>query len=110
MKIRLLFIALSLVISFSLSGQVLDTAAVIGSDPNNMGGDSRQVAYGLFNEGLKRLNTISQADSGLVVDDIEYSDTYWDDLRVPLTNTRINPANSEPDFEDRGDAVLLLFC
>jgi len=37
---------------------------------------------------------------------VNYSDTYYDDLRVPLTNTRINPANSEPDFEDRGDGLF----
>ena len=37
---------------------------------------------------------------------VYYSDTYWDDLRVPLTNTRINPVNTEPDFEDRGDGLF----
>lgn len=35
-----------------------------------------------------------------------YNDTYWDDLRVPLTNTRINPAQSEPDFDDTGDGIF----
>lgn len=37
---------------------------------------------------------------------IVYTDTYWDDLRVPLTNTRLNPANSEPDFEDMGNGAF----
>lgn len=37
---------------------------------------------------------------------IIYTDTYWDDLRVPLSNTIINPAKSEPDFEDRGDGMF----
>jgi len=37
---------------------------------------------------------------------IYYTDTYFDDLRVPLTNTRINPALSEPVFEDAGDGTF----
>ncbi len=37
---------------------------------------------------------------------VTYTNTYWEDLRVPLTNTRINPANSEPDFEDAGDGTF----
>lgn len=37
---------------------------------------------------------------------IYYNDTYYDDLRVPLTNTRINPANSEPDFENMGNGAF----
>jgi len=42
----------------------------------------------------------------IVTGAIYYSDTYHDDLRVPLTNTRINPANSEPDFEDMGNGAF----
>ena len=48
----------------------------------------------------------SVVTDSLSVGAVYYSDTYWDDLRVPLTNTRINPANSEPDFEDRGDGIF----
>ena len=46
-----------------------------------------------------------KADS-ISVGAVYYSDMYWDDLRVPLTNTRLNPANSEPDFEDCGDGTF----
>lgn len=49
--------------------------------------------------------TVLTADSASM-GAVYYSDTYWEDLRVPLTNTRINPANSEPDFEDRGDGLF----
>ena len=35
-----------------------------------------------------------------------YTDTYWDDLRVPLSNTRLNPALTEPDFEDNGTGLF----
>ena len=37
---------------------------------------------------------------------VYYSDTYWDDLRVPLTNTQLNPALTEPDFEDNGTGLF----
>lgn len=37
---------------------------------------------------------------------IRYTNIYYDDLRVPLTNTRINPTKSEPIFEDIGDGTL----
>ena len=52
-----------------------------------------------------------EPDSTLTLDSVSlaavhYSDTYWDDLRVPLTNTRVNPVNTEPDFEDRGDGIF----
>lgn len=46
----------------------------------------------------------------LVVDSIaagaiRYTNTYYDDLRVPLTNTFINPLLSEPVFEDAGNGI-----
>lgn len=31
---------------------------------------------------------------------VVYTDTYWDDLRVPLTNTKLTPAKSEPALEE----------
>jgi len=34
----------------------------------------------------------------------------WDDLRVPMENTRINPANSEPAFEQIGSTGLYSFA
>ena len=51
------------------------------------------------------------ADGGLTVDSgsfdaIYYANTYWDDLRVPLTNTKLNPLQSEPEFEDTGDGIF----
>lgn len=42
----------------------------------------------------------------LATDAITYTDTYWDDLRVPLSNTKINPAQSEPDYEDNGTGAF----
>lgn len=46
------------------------------------------------------------ARDSIATDAITYTDTYWDDLRVPLSNTQLNPAQSEPDFEDTGDGVF----
>ncbi len=46
------------------------------------------------------------ARDSIATNAITYTNTYWDDLQVPLTNTRINPANSEPDFEDAGDGTF----
>jgi len=45
-----------------------------------------------------------KADS-MVTNAIYYADTYWDDLRVPFTNTRVTPTKSEPEFEDTGDGL-----
>ncbi len=39
-------------------------------------------------------------------DAITYTDTYWDDLRMPLTNTYLTPTKSEPEFEDTGDGIF----
>jgi len=39
------------------------------------------------------------------VNDITYSDPYWDDLKVPLTNTVLTPTKSEPGFEDMGSGI-----
>ena len=30
---------------------------------------------------------------------INYTDTYWEDLRVPLQNSKLNPTKTEPAFE-----------
>lgn len=38
------------------------------------------------------------------------SEIVWDDLRVPMENTRINPANSEPAFEQIGVTGLYSFA
>jgi hypothetical protein len=48
--------------------------------------------------------TLLESDS-IVAGAITYSDSYWDDLRVPLTNTKLTPTKSEPVFEDRGDGI-----
>jgi len=37
--------------------------------------------------------------------DLVLKDTVWDDLRVPMQNTLINPANSEPNFEEWIDGI-----
>lgn len=52
------------------------------------------------------LNARAIAVDSINVDRIVYSDTYWDDLRVPLTNTFLNPNKSEPEFEDTGDGIF----
>ena len=55
-------------------------------------------------EGVYTLPSI-KVDS-ITADAVYYSDSYWDDLRIPLSNTRLNPAQSEPDFEDAGDGTF----
>ncbi len=50
--------------------------------------------------------TVLDADS-IATDAILYTDTYWDDIRVPLTNTFLNPSKSEPAFEDMGDGIFV---
>jgi len=47
-----------------------------------------------------------ESRDSLAIGAIHYTDTYWDDLRVPLTSTRVNPVNTEPDFEDSGDGLF----
>ena len=83
--------------------------------PDFMGSEMYKVNQAI--RGIDSINNfIDVTDSSatltvLIVDSIStgaiyYSDTYWDDLRIPLTNTRINPANSEPDFEDMGNGAF----
>ena len=37
---------------------------------------------------------------------INYTDTYWDDLRVPMSNTKITPSKTEPALEAIVTGVL----
>ena len=46
-----------------------------------------------------------KADGELDIDAITYTDTYWDDLRIPLSNVPARPNQTEPDLEDRGDGL-----
>ena len=95
-------IILLLFISSALYGQ-LDTIDLKISDfglPSRPGeadfmrNEAYKINFGLANiDGFN--NFIDVTDSSIIVEEITYSDTYWDDLRVPLTNTKINPANSD---------------
>lgn len=49
--------------------------------------------------------SVIKADS-ISVGAVYYSDTYWDDLRVPMTNTKLNPSKSEPALEEIVTGVL----
>ncbi|MBG7617677.1 MAG: hypothetical protein IZT57_04840 [Chloroflexi bacterium] len=63
-----------------------------------------------MNQSLRSVDSlytfIDPSDSSIVVEAITYSDTYWDDLRMPLSNTLLNPALTEPDFEDNGSGLF----
>lgn len=37
---------------------------------------------------------------------VYYTDTYYDDIRVPLNNTKLTPTKSEPVLDDIGDGIL----
>ena len=87
-----------------------DASGVINAGPpfvtgSNTGAGELQQQFTYIQSSVDSLETALITDS-ISTGAMYYSDTYWDDLRVPLTNTRINPVNSEPDFEDRGDGLF----
>ena len=59
-----------------------------------------------FTIGSGSITADSISTDSIATGAIIYTDTYWNDLRVPLTATRITPANSEPDFEDCGNGYF----
>lgn len=74
-------------------------------------GDSTWVSITATTGNITTVNADDFAGGDIDVDSIStdavyYADTYYDDLRVAASNTRINPANSEPDYEDPGDGFL----
>lgn len=57
-----------------------------------------------------RLDSLKDGTGLLIIDSLVtgglyFSDTYYDDLRIPLVNTKINPLKSEPVFEDAGNGM-----
>lgn len=61
------------------------------------------------NNDILQWNTDSlfwESRDSIAIGAMYYTDTYWDDMRVPLTNTKLNPLQSEPEFEDTGDGIF----
>jgi len=119
---KILFIVISF-LSLSAYGQ-LDTVDFSIYDfwiPSRPGSpDFVRTEFYKINQSIRNIdslnNFIDVTDSSavmttLVVDSIAagaitYTDTYYDDLRVPLTNTQLTPTKSEPVFEDMGNGFL----
>lgn len=59
---------------------------------------SQLQAQSIRSDGALTVVGASALDDIAVGGDMSYSDTYWDDLFVPLTTTRVG-SNSKPDFD-----------
>lgn len=108
-----------LVVAAPVFGQHQDTADMRidyfgipsqAPDPDFVKTQTARINYYLmFNE--DRLDSLKDGKGLIIVDSIVtgglyFSDTYYDDVRVPLTNTVLTPTKSEPVFEDAGNGVL----
>ena len=55
------------------------------------------------NDGLMAWDSINEyyeSTDSIAVNAITYKDTYWDDIKVPMSNTKLNAAQSEPALEE----------
>jgi hypothetical protein len=105
-------------VPFIVSGQLPDSADIrmryFGIPSVNPDPDFIRTQTGRLNARDVYVN--SRADSlkdgtgfitvdSIVTGALRFSNTVWDDLKVPLTNTKLTPTKSEPGYEEIADGI-----
>lgn len=81
--------------SAGITGALTVTGTAVFSDVT-VSGTLTATGAQLTNATLTGTTTVSDV---VIAGTLTFSDTVWDDLRVPAQSTRINPTQSKPDFQ-----------